>query len=87
MELMTHKGRILSRGRTAAGLFVAMRGDLEPGLYDIMEMDGVLTIKYVGKSALQEHHYNRSTALKCEDLFNERPHSMMTQDELDATGI
>lgn len=80
---MKQVARILYR-KDAAGLVVKLgKGLDQEGIYDIYDFSGELMIKYQGKSALQEESANRAGALTTNELFGERPFSMMTRKEID----
>ena len=78
--------RIISRGKQTTGLIIPLQNTgLPQGIFDIQEMDGVYILQYRGLSALQESNKKKADNSTCNDLFNQKPHSLMTQKELNST--
>jgi hypothetical protein len=76
-------GRIVSRGGKIAGLFLPVDSGLPQGIYQIENVLGELTIRFIGQPAMNRV---RLEGLDIEGVFNERPLSCMTLEELKATG-
>ena len=72
-------GRIVARGQVA-GLFMPFKSSELDGIYNVVEIMGELQIQRVGEPALPEKKFK---GLDLEGLFNQRPNSCMTQNELD----
>lgn len=77
-------GRLLVRSKKIAGIFLPMgEGGLEPGLYDVQEVLGEIQLKYLGKAALKQDTLD---GVDTTGVMNNRPYSVMTEDELKSIG-
>lgn len=76
-------GRIIARGGQV-GLFIPFKVSELDGVYNIIEVMGELQIQRVGEAALPKQTFN---GMDLAGLFNARPFSCMTRDELDTLSI
>lgn len=75
-------GRIVHRGDKLCGVFIPFGEDLGPGIYDVVMSamdDGHYYLRYIGQPALEEL---RLKALDIQGVFDEKPSSIMTQEEI-----
>jgi hypothetical protein len=77
-------GRVVSRGRVTAGLWLPLGTGLPEGLFEVRQIMGELVIVSVGPSAMQADSSERYTGLSLSGVFNERPYCCMTHEELNA---
>lgn len=71
-------GRVLIRDGKNVGLFFPMGESAEPGLYDIVEIMGELTIRRAGDSAMDNARLNSLTP---DGLHAEACRAMLTAQE------
>ena len=74
-------GRIVSRGEGNSGLFIPLNDGMAPGVYEVTDVMGVLTIKRVGDPALRE---DRFMGFDLETLFHLRDQCAVTLEEYQA---
>ncbi len=70
-------GRLLVRKDRIAGVFIPF-SNISPGLYEIREILGELTITFIGENASEE----RLSALSLDEVFAERENHFFTEKEL-----
>ena len=79
---MKKVGRIVVRKGKTPGLFIPFPAGLEPGVWEVREVLGELTLVRIGTPAMRDA---RLQALGLDELYGERYSSLMTQEELDST--
>jgi len=75
-------GRMLVREGKIAGLFIPINEGLPPGVYNIMEIMGEISVRRVGDSAMDDARLN---SLGLDGLYAERSDTCMTPEELKQT--
>lgn len=77
-------GRIVARDGVA-GLFIPYKSqeNLLDGIYEVREILGELTLRYVGKANLQEDQPERFYSVGINDLFDDRSRTFLTTEEID----
>ena len=79
------QGRIIVRRNSVGLVFAPARGGVRQGIYDIEEFaedPGRYYLKWIGEAHLQTVCQRRFEALSVDELFHDRPASVMTTKEM-----
>jgi len=76
--MMKHLGRLVVRKGKTVGLFLPFAKDIPPGIYELNEIMGEMTVRYHGKQAMPDARYNGLTP---DGLLAEIATAAMTEEE------